>query len=109
MTTSFVLYIVLAMTTCGKKHWNWNWNDSLRSNSDKFLETLEHDLDGGSGGGGGLGDRAFRRSGGYCNPMIRITRGFVPSILCTVILEYMDTQEIYAKLLKGDIFRKYLL
>ncbi len=24
----------------------WNWNDSLRSNSDKFLETLEYDLDG---------------------------------------------------------------
>lgn len=25
----------------------WNWNDSLRSNSDKFLETLEYDMDGG--------------------------------------------------------------
>lgn len=24
----------------------WNWNDSLRSNSDKFLETLEYDMDG---------------------------------------------------------------
>lgn len=24
----------------------WNWNDSLRSNSDRFLETLEYDLDG---------------------------------------------------------------
>lgn len=24
----------------------WNWNDSLRSNSDKFLETLEYDTDG---------------------------------------------------------------
>lgn len=23
----------------------WSWNDSLRSNSDKFLETLEYDLD----------------------------------------------------------------
>lgn len=62
------------MTTCGKKYCNWNWNDSLRSNSDKFLETLEHDLD---GGGGCLGDREYRRSAGYCNPMIRITRGFV--------------------------------
>lgn len=24
----------------------WNWNDSLRSNSDKFLETLEYDIEG---------------------------------------------------------------
>lgn len=24
----------------------WNWNDSLKSNSDRFLETLEYDLDG---------------------------------------------------------------
>lgn len=24
----------------------WSWNDSLRSNSDKFLETLEYDMDG---------------------------------------------------------------
>lgn len=24
----------------------WNWDDSLRSNSDKFLETLEYDVDG---------------------------------------------------------------
>lgn len=24
----------------------WNWDDSLRSNSDKFLETLEYDMDG---------------------------------------------------------------
>lgn len=24
----------------------WNWNDSLKSNSDKFLETLEYDMDG---------------------------------------------------------------
>lgn len=24
----------------------WNWNDSWRSNSDKFLETLEYDMDG---------------------------------------------------------------
>lgn len=28
-----------------KKKSAWNWNDSLRSNSDKFLETLEYDLD----------------------------------------------------------------
>lgn len=27
----------------GVKH--WNWNDSLRSNSDKFLETLENEYD----------------------------------------------------------------
>lgn len=31
----------------------WNWNDSLRSNSDKFLETLEYDLD---------GDRSLRKN-----------------------------------------------
>lgn len=49
----------------GKKYWNWNWNDSMRSNSDKFLETLEHDLE---------VDRGCRRSG-YCNPVIRITQG----------------------------------
>lgn len=24
----------------------WNWNDSLRSNSDRFLETLEYDMEG---------------------------------------------------------------
>lgn len=29
-----------------RKYWNWNTNDSLRSNSDKFLETLEYDMDG---------------------------------------------------------------
>lgn len=28
------------------RHQYWNWNDSLRSNSDKFLETLEYDMDG---------------------------------------------------------------
>lgn len=54
----------------GRKYWNWNWNDSLRSNSDKFLETLEHDLDGGD-------NRGFRRSGGYCNPVMRITKGHI--------------------------------
>lgn len=54
----------------GKKYWHWNWNDSLRSNSDKFLETLEHDLD-----SEGCGAAAFRRSGGYCNPMMRNTQG----------------------------------
>lgn len=29
-----------------RKYWNWNTNDSLRSNSDNFLETLEYDMDG---------------------------------------------------------------
>lgn len=31
----------------------WNWNDSLKSNSDKFLESLEYDAMLGNGGGGG--------------------------------------------------------
>lgn len=33
----------------------WNWNDSLKSNSDSFLESLEYDamVNGGSGVGGG--------------------------------------------------------
>lgn len=30
----------------------WNWNDSLKSNSDKFLESLEYDAVNGNGGGG---------------------------------------------------------
>lgn len=34
-----------------KKHF-WNWNDSLKSNSDKFLESLEYDAIHGGGGGG---------------------------------------------------------
>lgn len=34
-----------------KKHF-WNWNDSLKSNSDKFLESLEYDAMHGNGGGG---------------------------------------------------------
>lgn len=29
----------------------WNWNDSLKSNSDKFLESLEYDAVHGNGGG----------------------------------------------------------
>lgn len=33
-----------------KKHF-WNWNDSLKSNSDKFLESLEYDAMLGGGGG----------------------------------------------------------
>lgn len=33
-----------------KKHF-WNWNDSLKSNSDKFLESLEYDAIHGGGGG----------------------------------------------------------
>lgn len=43
----------------------WNWNDSWRSNSDRFLETLEYDMD---------GDRSLKRSS-YKNPIIRITKG----------------------------------
>lgn len=31
------------MQTPGKKAQKWTWNESLRSNSDKFLETLEYD------------------------------------------------------------------
>lgn len=44
----------------------WNWNDSLRSNSDKFLETLEYDMD---------GEQSLKRNIICKNPDIFITRG----------------------------------
>lgn len=79
----------------GKKYWNWNWNDSMRSNSDKFLETLEHDLE---------VDRGCRRSG-YCNPVIRITQGrywfsfvfFFVCVFLTYCFVYAD--EVQTKML----------
>lgn len=40
-----------------KKHF-WNWNDSLKSNSDKFLESLEYDAMNVNGGGGGGGSKS---------------------------------------------------
>lgn len=44
----------------------WSWNDSLRSNSDRFLETLEYDMD---------GERSLKRIN--CkNPVIRVTKGW---------------------------------
>lgn len=45
------------------KNKKWNWDDSLRSNSDKFLETLEYD--------GVDGDKSLKR--GSRLPKIRIT------------------------------------
>lgn len=38
-------FVVVVPVEEKKKKSVWNWNDSLRSNSDKFLETLECDLD----------------------------------------------------------------
>lgn len=35
-----------APTQSKQMHKKWNWNDSLRSNSDRFLETLEYEIDG---------------------------------------------------------------
>lgn len=40
-----------------KKHF-WNWNDSLKSNSDKFLESLEYDAIHGNGAGAGGGSKS---------------------------------------------------
>lgn len=44
----------------------WSWSDSLRSNSDKFLETLENDMD---------GERSLKRSTYNKNPIVRVTKG----------------------------------
>lgn len=43
----------------------WNWNDSLRSNKDTFLETLEYDLE---------GERSLKRS--YHNRSIKLSSYF---------------------------------
>lgn len=43
----------------------WNWNDSLRSNKDTFLETLEYDLE---------GERSLKRS--YRNRSIKLSSYF---------------------------------
>lgn len=43
----------------------WNWNDSLRSNKDTFLETLEYDLE---------GERSLKRS--YRNRSVKLSSYF---------------------------------
>lgn len=45
-TVAVVLPRVKGSLRTNTKRPLWNWDDSLRSNSDKFLETLEYDVDG---------------------------------------------------------------
>lgn len=45
----------------------WNWNDSLRSNSDKFLETLEYDMD---------GEQSWKRTNNRTDASVQI-KGFL--------------------------------
>lgn len=60
----------------------WNWNDSLRSNSDRFLETLEYDLD---------GDRSLKKKSNRTSSKIPLYcqgKGF-----CYFILFLLATQK----------------
>lgn len=61
-------------------HKYWNWNDSLRSNSDKFLETLEYDMD---------GEQSLKRNHRYpVMPYMKGLRFFIdiPLLLLLLIL-----------------------
>lgn len=52
----------------------WNWNDSLRSNSDKFLETLEYDMTD--------GEQSLQRSNNKYNrtDVSATTKGYIPDL-----------------------------
>lgn len=52
----------------------WNWNDSLRSNKDTFLETLEYDLE---------GERSLKRS--YHNRSIKLSSYFRGTQLVVIV------------------------
>lgn len=76
----------------------WNWNDSLRSNKDTFLETLEYDLE---------GERSLKRS--YRNRSIKLSSYFRGTKFAVIVRPHYSTAKsnIYPYIWK--IFWRYTI